>query len=88
MSCVPFCLQVRMVAALPLDELGAVNFNWACRVMNVAWFMLPLGIYRHVETRAFEEVDAHDIAQFAIRFEEILFVHFPDYYDAIVQEVI
>jgi hypothetical protein len=56
--------------------------------MNTAWWMLPLGLYRHVESCAYEDVGPNDIAAFAMRFEEILFVHFEHYYDAVVQEVI
>jgi hypothetical protein len=81
-------VQVRMVAALPLDELGRINFSWSCRVMNMAWIMLPPGIYHHIEMRALQDAGLHDIVEFAIRFEEVLFVYFGEYYDSIVQEVI
>jgi hypothetical protein len=79
-------VQVRMVAVLPLDEIDRVNLSWSCRVMNMAWIMLPPGIYHHIEMRAFQESDG--VLEFTIRFEEVLFVYFGEYYDVIVQEVI
>jgi hypothetical protein len=77
-----------MVASIPLDDIDRVNFSWSCRVMNTAWWMLPLGIYRHIESRAFSDVGPNDVFSYAIRFEEVLFVYYGEYYDAIVQEVI
>ena len=82
-----------MVAAMRLwDDIAEVNFRFACRVYNMSWLFIPSPIYFYLETKAWEDSLKEDpenpATAFPILFEELLFSRFPDYYDAIVQEVL
>lgn len=88
-------VSVIMVAKIPLDDIDRVNYRFACRVFNKAWLMIPSPVYFWLETRAWEVSVREEIEDgleaasiFPIRFEELLFTHFGDMYDIIVQEVL
>ena len=82
-------MQVSMVAALPLflDDIDRVNFCWACRIYNRAWYFEPVGIVAWLEWKAWDRIGG-DVSQFPVAFEEELFIYFPDLYDAIIQDIL
>jgi hypothetical protein len=76
-----------MVAPMDMDDIDLVNFRFACRIYNRAWVVLPPELYDNVEFWAW--VESHgDAFSFPIAFEECLFVHFSDFYDYIVQDIL
>lgn len=82
-----------MVSCEQLDDIDQVNFRFACRVYNTAWLLMPSPMYFWLETVAWEsclreEPNLNPASIFPIRFEELLFVNFGYYYDAIVQEIL
>jgi hypothetical protein len=81
--------QGKMVRVVWLDDMDHVNFAWACRVLDRAPHIIPLGLFHALLRFTWMEAEGEgNPRSFVFVFLEKLFTEFMDYHDDIVQDIL